>query len=101
MATPTARASESEADAIGIQLLARACYDPDANVRMLQRLEAQERAQGGGGRQGPVAKMISTHPLTEDRVARVRAALPKAYETYQVHCSHRHVVFDELARVFG
>jgi predicted Zn-dependent protease len=56
------RAAEYEADAIGIRLLAKACYDPDANVTMLQKLNA---VQGGAADRTP--EFLSTHPLTTVR----------------------------------
>ncbi|KAI8474498.1 MAG: peptidase family M48-domain-containing protein [Monoraphidium minutum] len=95
---PHSRSNEAEADAIGIRLLARACYDPEANVRMLQALEAQERARGGGGGSGPA--LLRTHPLTEDRVVRVRALLPEAYKIYRGHCSAIQSGWQELMRAF-
>jgi hypothetical protein len=46
------RLAESEADAIGLRLMARACFDPVAAPRMLQKLSAreQEMALVGGGK---------------------------------------------------
>jgi predicted Zn-dependent protease len=40
------RQAEHEADAIGIRLLAKACYDPRANLSMLYKLEQQEKDSG-------------------------------------------------------
>lgn len=59
--TAKRRAAEYEADAIGIHLLAKACYDPDANITMLQKLEA---AQQKAGAEVP-PELLSTHPLTQ------------------------------------
>lgn len=42
------RQAEYEADAIGICLLAKACYDPRANLSMLYKLEQQEKESGDG-----------------------------------------------------
>jgi hypothetical protein len=95
---PRARASESEADEIGLHILARACYDPEANVRMLQRLASHERAATKGAT-GELA-MLRTHPLTKDRVERVRAALPGAYKVFRTHCSAVEEVWTDFARAF-
>jgi predicted Zn-dependent protease len=57
------RAAEYEADAIGIHLLAKACYDPDANITMLQKLEKAQEKQGA---EVP-PELLSTHPLTQVR----------------------------------
>lgn len=57
------RAAEYEADAIGIHLLAKACYDPDANITMLQKLDKVQKQEGIAQ-----PEMLSTHPLTQVRV---------------------------------
>uniref|UniRef100_A0A7S3VQ66 Peptidase M48 domain-containing protein n=1 Tax=Dunaliella tertiolecta TaxID=3047 RepID=A0A7S3VQ66_DUNTE len=77
---PYSRRAEHEADAIGLQLMARACFDPKACTTMLQKLHGQEKKQ-------PLATatpaFLRTHPLTNERVQRVKDALPQAYKTYQ------------------
>lgn len=80
---PHSRANEREADAIGVRLAARSCYDPSANVRMLQRLAS---AEGGGGAGGGLA-LLRTHPITSERVEAVRALLPKAMGEYEARCA--------------
>jgi predicted Zn-dependent protease len=81
---PHSRANEREADAIGVRLAARACFDPAANVRMLQRLASAEG--GGGGGSGGLA-LLRTHPITSERVEAVRALLPKAMGEYEARCA--------------
>lgn len=95
---PHSRAAESEADAIGIRLLARCCYDPEANVRMLQRLSTLERGADAPGGGAPV--FLRTHPLTEERVRRVRDLLPEAYKEYQGSCHAVEGAWRDLVRVF-
>lgn len=75
------REQEREADSLGIRYLARAGYDPDASGDILGSLGAQTdlegRLSGRGGGQGP--SWLSTHPATDERVARARreaAAIP-------------------------
>ncbi|GBF92474.1 M48 peptidase [Raphidocelis subcapitata] len=94
---PHSRAAENEADAIGLQLLARACYSPDANVRMLQRLADLERPSKGALL--PDSPLLRTHPLSTERVERVRAALPEAYKAFQSRCSAVQDVWQDAARV--
>lgn len=64
------RSAEEEADALGIQAMARAGYNPIGMATMFEEL--LEHRQGQPGR---VEQFFSTHPLTEDRarVARQRA----------------------------
>ncbi|KAF5832828.1 hypothetical protein DUNSADRAFT_11167 [Dunaliella salina] len=77
---PYSRRAEHEADAIGLQLMARACFDPKACTTMLQKLHSMEKKQ-------PLSTatpaFLRTHPLTNERVQRVKDALPEAYNTYQ------------------
>ncbi|NEZ03365.1 M48 family metallopeptidase [Wenzhouxiangella sp. XN201] len=61
------RQSESEADRIGIQLLARAGYDPHGMTRFFERLNLLSRPMG----EGP-PEYLRTHPLTVNRIAEAR-----------------------------
>lgn len=65
------RQAEEEADAIGIQAMAAAGYNPIGMATMFEELLENRR-----GQPGRVEQFFSTHPLTEDRVraARERAA---------------------------
>jgi len=54
---PMGRKQESEADYIGLMMMAEACYDPRAAVGFWQRMEAIQRS---GGQEVP--EMLSTHP---------------------------------------
>ena len=57
---PNSRTHETEADRIGVELAARAGYDPRAAISLWQKM-----AQAGGDE--PM-KFMSTHPSREDRV---------------------------------
>jgi metalloendopeptidase OMA1, mitochondrial len=101
---PHSRANEREADAIGVRLAARACYDPAANVRMLSRLQMVEEGKGGGGggSGSAAAALLRTHPMTGERVDAVRALLPSAMKEYHARCAAaRAVLFpaEDLATV--
>lgn len=54
---PASRKQESEADYIGLLMMAKSCYDPSEAVKVWQRMEAAEQKQGGG-----VPQWLSTHP---------------------------------------
>ncbi|MDB5840588.1 MAG: family peptidase [Herminiimonas sp.] len=58
---PNSRSHETEADRIGVELAARAGYDPRAAVTLWQKM-----AQVGGD--API-KFLSTHPSREDRLS--------------------------------
>ena len=61
---PNSRESESEADQIGIELAARAGYDPKAAVTLWDKM-----AKLGGS----PPQFLSTHPSPENRAARLKA----------------------------
>lgn len=48
---PFSRRAETEADLIGLSLMARACYDPGASMAMLSKLNELEQAHEQRGRQ--------------------------------------------------
>ncbi len=66
---PNSRASESEADQIGIEIAAKAGYDPAAAVTLWQKME-----QEGGS--GPI-EFLSTHPAPGNRQARLGEMVPE------------------------
>lgn len=65
---PNSRASESEADQIGIELAAKAGYNPAAAVTLWQKME-----DNGGA--GP-SEFLSTHPSPGNRRAALEAMVP-------------------------
>ncbi|KAK2590758.1 metalloendopeptidase [Conoideocrella luteorostrata] len=72
---PMGRKQESEADYIGLMMMAEACYDPKQAVGFWQRMEA---IQKNGGQEIP--EMLSTHPSNEHRIAKIQEWLPVAME---------------------
>ena len=69
------RRAETEADVIGVRLMARACFDPSAAPSMLSRLDHLEQESA---RRGQVPALLRTHPVTSERMDRVRRELPDA-----------------------
>ena len=65
---PNSRAAESEADRIGIELAARAGYDPAAGASLWRKMERV----GGGGR----LEFLSTHPSPGNRGQALAAIAP-------------------------
>jgi len=76
---PYARKQESDSDLVGMELAARAGYDPRAAAAVWHKMAALGRAQGGG--QPP--QFISTHPSHETRIKEIEAALPQVMPLYE------------------
>lgn len=72
---PFSRKHESEADAIGLILMARAGYDPSVAPEFWERFSATS------GTKPP--EWLSTHPADARRAADLRALLPEAMKYYE------------------
>jgi predicted Zn-dependent protease len=70
---PFSRLHESEADIIGVELMAKAGFNPSESVTLWQKM-----AQASQGNQP--AEFLSTHPSHETRIDDLRAHLPKAMQ---------------------
>jgi predicted Zn-dependent protease len=72
---PYSRAHESEADYIGVLLMARAGYDPRESIALWQRM-----SQGGGG---GLPEYLSTHPNPDTRITQLQGWMPQAWRYYE------------------
>jgi len=72
---PHSREQEAEADRIGLELMARAGYDPNAAIVLWQKMG--KLAQGGP------PEFLSTHPSGDSRIRDLEAAVPRVLPLYQ------------------
>lgn len=72
---PHSREQEAEADRIGLELMARAGFDPNASVSLWNKM-----AKAGGG--GP-PEFLSTHPSSTSRIRDLQANIPRVMPLYQ------------------
>lgn len=72
---PYSRLHESEADRIGLVLMARAGYDPRAAIPLWEHMNAE------GGPRPP--ELLSTHPAPTSRIQSLRREMPKALLYYR------------------
>ena len=73
---PYSREQESEADIIGVDLMAKAGFDPRQSIGLWQKME--QASQG----QQPV-EFLSTHPAHATRIQRLEQHMPQAMALYQ------------------
>ena len=86
---PFSRTQESEADQIGLKLMAQAGFDPQQSVELWKNMISES-----GGKGGP--QFLSTHPASESRIQALQQNMPGALGLYQQaqagghkpHCPH-------------
>ncbi len=72
---PFSRDQESEADQIGLELMARAGYDPRAALTLWNKMAAPRSSAGQ-------PKFLSTHPAPKDRIKDIEKNLPRVLPLY-------------------
>ena len=73
---PNSRENEQEADVIGVELMARAGYDPRAALSLWQKMG---QLAGSGG----PPEFLSTHPSSATRLRELQAYVDKVMPLYQ------------------
>lgn len=72
---PYGRAQESEADLIGLDLMARAGFDPRASIDLWQNMARSNR--------GAPPEFLSTHPSGTTRIGDLNNRMPQALQLYE------------------
>lgn len=75
MTLPNSRSNENEADLIGLELSARAGYNPNAAITLWNKMAKAS--------EGAPPEFMSTHPASSSRIASLQAAIPKVMPLYQ------------------
>lgn len=73
---PYSRTHESEADIIGLDLMAKSGFDPRQSVRLWQKMSQANRGQ-------EPTEFLSTHPANATRIDDLNSNMPRAMQTYQ------------------
>ena len=91
---PGSRKMESEADYIGLLMMAQACYDPSAAVDLWERMAKME--------QGAPPQFLNTHPASKKRRMVIQEWLPQAQQKRaESHCGNVSVYMDDFRSTFG
>ena len=69
------RGDESEADLVGMDIAARAGYDPRAGISLWQKMSEASK--------GEPPQFLSTHPSHASRIDNMRGSLPKVMPLYE------------------
>ncbi len=69
------REDESEADLVGMEIAARAGFDPRAGISLWEKM--------GAANKGAPPQWLSTHPASGTRIADMQAALPDVMPLYE------------------
>ncbi|PAR38322.1 Zn-dependent protease [Vibrio metoecus] len=79
---PYGRSQESEADVLGLALMAKAGFDPAQSIELWKNM-----AKASGGKQPP--ELLSTHPSHNTRIADLSATISTLppYQGKKAHCS--------------
>lgn len=72
---PFSREMELEADTMGLELMARAGFDPQAALTFWRKMQARSGASKG--------EFLSTHPSNDKRAGEIEAAIPKVMVLYE------------------
>jgi len=78
---PFSRTQESEADLIGLDLMAKAGFDPRESVELWKNMNA-----AAGGKAPP--EWMSTHPSGETRISNLKSHIPAHLQDYQNALTH-------------
>ncbi len=73
---PFSRTHESEADIIGLELMAKAGFDPRESINLWQKMDQAKQGQ-------QPAEFLSTHPSHDTRIKELSEHIPHAMPFYQ------------------
>lgn len=74
---PNSRKHETEADLVGLEIMARAGYDPNAAVNVWRKMAQATNNTGKAG------QFLSTHPAPVSRIEKIQETIPLVMPYYQ------------------
>ncbi|KAG0668802.1 metalloendopeptidase [Maudiozyma exigua] len=97
---PASRQMETEADYIGLMIMARACFNPSEAINLWKRMSDFERKSNMNG--APL-EFLSTHPASERRIQNMEKWMTQAYDVReQADCSATTSYYKDIQNsIFG
>ncbi|MGC7589193.1 M48 family metallopeptidase [Bisgaard Taxon 46] len=80
---PYSRSNETEADEVGLMLMAKSGFNPEAAPKLWQKMQSASQ-----GSQSVLAALSSTHPSDADRQQNLLRLMPQAIELYKQSKKH-------------
>lgn len=77
LATQFSRTHENEADRVGLELTARAAYNPHAGITLWEKMINISKG-------GKPPEFLSTHPAETNRIQQIQALLPTVMPLYKI-----------------
>lgn len=77
------RVDETDADLVGLEIAARAGFNPESSIRLWEKMGR------ANGKSGGAPGFLSTHPSGPDRIERLRLNVPKVRSLYQQAIARR------------
>ena len=91
---PNSREMESEADHLGLLMMAKACYDPNAALDLWERMASEQKYE--------LVQILNTHPASEQRRTEIEELLPQAeQEMANSECGSTMRYVEEFRMAFG
>eukprot|EP01043_Picozoa_sp_COSAG02_P057967 COSAG02_NODE_7131_length_3166_cov_1.967069_2_plen_159_part_00 len=91
---PMSREQETEADELGLEIMARACYDVRQATGFFTKMSSLEES---AGRRQKTSDWSSTHPSHPKRIANVRQRMTSAEVTQHCHSCRSRLAAAQMA----
>ena len=88
------RDNEREADALGMEYMVKAGYNPDGFIGLMDMLRKMSKSKPGS-----IELMFSTHPMSDERYATASENVHKLYGSFQKQPVYRERYMDNTAKL--
>ncbi|KAA1075187.1 hypothetical protein PGT21_030787 [Puccinia graminis f. sp. tritici] len=95
MTLPNSRRSEVEADQIGLNIMASACYDPREAIGVWKRMDQHDRSSRITRK---ATEFLQTHPTHDRRIEKIISWLPEAQTHLDRNCGFTNKAFQQYNR---